>query len=101
MPATAQTPPAEPAPMVSTQPAAPVGPVRRLSIDEAVTMALEQNVSLQVQKMNPDISSLDVAQAYGAASPLIHLTGAVPLNADKECFHGVDDPEFIELTTER
>lgn len=36
-----------------------------------------------------------VAQAYGAASPLIHLTGAVPLNAEKESFHGVDDPEFV------
>ena len=51
---------------VSTQPAAPVGPVRRISIDEAVTMALQQNVSLQVQKMNPGISELDVVQSYGS-----------------------------------
>ena len=63
---------AAPPPVASTQPhAAPVGPVRRISIDEAVTMALEQNVSLQVQKMNPGISELDVVQSYAqlAAQP--------------------------------
>ena len=36
-----------------------------------------------------------VAQAYGAASPMVHISGAVPLNADCEAFHGVDDPEFV------
>lgn len=63
--ASAQAPPPGTAPADSTQPAAPAGPVRRIKIDEAVTMALEQNVSLQVQKMNPTISELDVVQAYG------------------------------------
>jgi acetolactate synthase-1/2/3 large subunit len=36
-----------------------------------------------------------VAQAYGAASPMVHIGGAVPLKADKEAFHGVDDPAFV------
>ncbi len=36
-----------------------------------------------------------VAQAYGAASPVVHLSGAVPLDGDREAFHGVDDPEFV------
>jgi hypothetical protein len=40
-------------------------------------------------------SMAGVAQAYGAASPLIHIAGAVPLQADKEAFHGVDDPAFV------
>ena len=40
-------------------------------------------------------SMAGVAQAYGAASPLIHIGGAVPLTADKEAFHGVDDPAFV------
>ena len=35
-----------------------------------------------------------MAQAYGAASPVIHITGGVPLNGTREAFHGVDDPEF-------
>ena len=36
-----------------------------------------------------------VAQAYGAASPMVHIGGAVPLKADLEAFHGVDDPAFV------
>src|SRR3972149_5508576 len=35
-----------------------------------------------------------VAQAYTAASPLIHVSGAVPLDRTREAFHGVDDPDF-------
>jgi acetolactate synthase I/II/III large subunit len=40
-------------------------------------------------------SMAGVAQAYGAASPMVHLSGAVPLKADMEAFHGVDDPAFV------
>jgi len=36
-----------------------------------------------------------VAQAYGAASPLIHITGSVPLDAAREAFHGADNPDFL------
>ncbi|HXF67421.1 MAG TPA: thiamine pyrophosphate-binding protein [Burkholderiales bacterium] len=39
-------------------------------------------------------SMAGVAQAYGAASPVVHLSGAVPLGADREAFHGVDEPAF-------
>ena len=40
-------------------------------------------------------SMAGVAQAYGAASPMVHIGGAVPLRADLEAFHGVDDPSFV------
>ena len=40
-------------------------------------------------------SMAGVAQAYGAASPMIHIGGAVPLKADREAFHGVDNPAFV------
>src|SRR3970040_1192580 len=40
-------------------------------------------------------SMAGVAQAYGAASPMVHISGAVPLKADLEAFHGVDDPAYI------
>ncbi len=36
-----------------------------------------------------------IGQAYGAATPVIHISGAVPVNAEKEAFHGVDDPAFV------
>jgi acetolactate synthase-1/2/3 large subunit len=35
-----------------------------------------------------------VAQAYAAASPLVHISGAVPLDGAREAFHGADDPDF-------
>lgn len=41
-------------------------------------------------------SMAGVAQAYSAASPLVHVSGAVPLKAHHEAFHGVDDPEFVD-----
>ncbi|HEX6006834.1 MAG TPA: thiamine pyrophosphate-binding protein, partial [Burkholderiales bacterium] len=40
-------------------------------------------------------SMAGVAQAYAAASPMVHIAGAVPLKADLEAFHGVDDPAFV------
>ncbi|HEX5165765.1 MAG TPA: thiamine pyrophosphate-binding protein [Thermomicrobiales bacterium] len=36
-----------------------------------------------------------VAQAYMAASPMVHISGAVPTNASFESFHGVDKPDFL------
>lgn len=36
-----------------------------------------------------------VAQAYMAASPMVHISGAVPSNASFESFHGVDRPDFL------
>ena len=41
-------------------------------------------------------SMAGVAQAYGAASPMVHISGAVPLKAEMEAFHGVDDPAFVQ-----
>ena len=40
-------------------------------------------------------SMAGVAQAYSAASPMVHISGAVPLDAHREAFHGVDDPNFV------
>ncbi|RIK41072.1 MAG: hypothetical protein DCC58_13040, partial [Chloroflexi bacterium] len=36
-----------------------------------------------------------VAQAYMMASPMVHISGAVPRNASMESFHGVDAPDFL------
>jgi len=36
-----------------------------------------------------------VAQAYMSASPMVHITGAVPTDAPYESFHGVDKPDFL------
>ncbi len=36
-----------------------------------------------------------VAQAYGAASPMIHIAGTVDPDSPREAFHGVDNPRFM------
>ena len=52
-------------------PAAPAqqGPVRRMSIDDAVATALEQNLDLQVQRINPQLQDLTIAQFKAAYTP--------------------------------
>lgn len=83
----------------------------RVSSIRLVTCKQESNVSLMADAYGrltrkPGVcvvtagpggvnSMAGVAQAYGAASPMVHIGGAVPLKADREAFHGVDDPAFV------
>jgi outer membrane protein len=65
--AAAQTPPF----MAGTTEQAATGTARALTIDEAVALALEQNVALRVERMNPTVTELDLAQAYGTWLPAV------------------------------
>jgi outer membrane protein len=57
----------------------PAGPVRRLSIEEAVNLALEQNLGIQIERMNPRIQDLSIAQARGFWAP--NLTSTLSSNS--------------------
>ena len=61
VPVHAQTTPA--------MPSASQGPVRRMSIDDAVATALEQNLDLQVQRINPQLQDLSTAGFRAAYTP--------------------------------
>jgi outer membrane protein len=50
------------------------GMVRRLSVDEAVRLALEQNLALQVQRLDPQIQDLNIAQVRTAWTPVVSST---------------------------
>jgi acetolactate synthase-1/2/3 large subunit len=79
---------------------------------QLVTCKMEPNVSLMAEAQGrltgkPGVcivtagpgclnSMAGVAQGYGAASPMVHISGAVPHSAAMECFHGVDDPAFVD-----
>ena len=77
-PALAQTPaPAQPAPPGRSSTPGP-GPSRQLTVDEAVGLALEQNLSLRVERINPEIQQTNVDQATTAWTP--SLTGYVNYN---------------------
>ena len=47
----------------------PAGPVRRISIDEAVRLALEQNLGIQIQRIDPQIQDVGIAQARSFWAP--------------------------------
>jgi outer membrane protein len=50
------------------------GPVRRLSMDDAVALALEQNLNLQVQRLDPQVQDLSLAQVRTAWTPTFNTT---------------------------
>ena len=65
-----QTPPPPPA-AATMQAAEPAGPVRQLSIDEAVELALRNNLGLEIERLNPQIEQEAIAQARAPYLPTI------------------------------
>jgi outer membrane protein len=59
---------------------APVSGVLRLSSEDAVKLALEQNLGVQVARMNPQIQDVSVAQARSFWTP--NLTTSVQRNSN-------------------
>jgi outer membrane protein len=58
-----------PAPAAPATPPVVTGPVRQLTVDEAVQLALEQNLEVQAQRLNPQVQDYSVAQARTAWTP--------------------------------
>jgi outer membrane protein len=58
--------------MTAQPPAAPSEAVRRLSVDAAVRLALEQNLGIQIERLNPQIQDVAVAQARSFWSPQLN-----------------------------
>lgn len=58
----------------AVQQSAPAGLVRRLSMDEAVEMALEQNLTIQVERLNPQLQDLSIADVRSAWLPTLSTT---------------------------
>ena len=46
--------------------------VRRLSIDDAVKLALEQNLGIQIQRIDPQIQDVGIAQARSFWAPSLN-----------------------------
>jgi outer membrane protein TolC len=53
---------------------APGALVKRLTVDEAVKLALEQNLGIQIERLNPQIQDAAVAQALGYRVPTFSST---------------------------
>lgn len=55
------------------------GPTRRLSMDDAVKLALEQNLGIRIQRIDPQIQDLGIGQAKALWTPT--LTSSVSRNS--------------------
>jgi len=55
--------------------APPAGPLRTLSMEDAISLALQNNLSLRVERINPELQDLAIAQARTVWTP--NLTGSV------------------------
>jgi outer membrane protein len=53
---------------------APAAAVRRLSIDDAVSLALEQNLGLRIERINPRIQDTSILQARSFWAPTLSST---------------------------
>jgi hypothetical protein len=76
-PVTAQPPAPAPSPVQVPTPATPTargleptGPARPLSIDEAVKLALESNLGIQVERFNPELQDLNTVQILSNYTPV-------------------------------
>ena len=64
-------PPASPAPQIPVSTSTADGATVRLSADEAVRMALENNLGIQAERLSPQINTLNVSQARAAYAPVL------------------------------
>jgi outer membrane protein TolC len=80
----------------------PQTPVRRLSIEEAVALALEQNVDLQVDRINPQVSDLSVSVARSGWTPVFfsNLTNRNQTNPPTDIFGGAATVTNENLTSQ-
>ena len=69
-----QAPPQPPAAQTPAAAQQPTGPELRLSADEAVRMALENNLGVQADRLGPRISTLNVASARALFAPRLQST---------------------------
>ena len=62
--------PTPPPPTTQSPAAPPSGPERPLSINEAVDLALKQNLGIQIERLNPQLQDYTIAQALANYTPI-------------------------------
>jgi outer membrane protein TolC len=99
-PVRAQT--ASAAAVATAAPAQFQGPVRRLSIDEAVALALEQNVDLQVDRIDPQVQDYSISVARSGWTPVLFssLQTRNQTNPPQDIFGGAETITDERLTSQ-
>jgi outer membrane protein len=89
LPAFAQARPAQPR---------PPGPVRQLSMEAAISLALQNNLGLRVERINPELQDLAIAQARTVWTP--NLTGSLSTSSRTSPISGFFSGATDKLTRE-
>jgi outer membrane protein len=69
-PQSQQPAPQQPPPQTQAPAATPAGPERPLSINEAVELALKQNLGIQIERLNPQLQDYTIQQALANYTPV-------------------------------
>ena len=98
-PVRGQTPAGVVASATNALPAQTQGGVRRLTIEEAVAMGLEQNVDLQVDRINPQLQDYAISIARSNWTPFLfsNVSTRSQTNPPQDIFGGAD----VAITDER
>jgi outer membrane protein len=73
------------------------GPVRRLSIDEAVSLAIEENLGIKIQRADPQIQDTGIALARSSWAP--NFSTAVQRQSQSNPATSVFSPAFTNGTS--
>jgi outer membrane protein TolC len=89
------------APALAQAPAAQApsaGPVRQLSMEAAISLALQNNLGLRVERINPELQDLAIAQARTVWTP--NLTGGMSTSSRTSPISGFFSGATDKLTRE-
>ncbi len=78
--------------------APPAGPVKQLSMEDAIGLALQNNLSLRVERINPELQDLAIAQARTVWTP--NLTGSLSTASRTSPISGFFSGATDKLTSE-
>jgi hypothetical protein len=53
---------------------------RSLSLEECYKMALEHNLDVQIQRLNPEIAKYNISHAYAGYDPTLNMSGTHNFN---------------------
>ncbi len=84
-------------PQAAAQPGPGGGPLRQLSVDDAVKLALEQNLGIQTQRLDPQIQDFSVAQARSFWAP--QFTTGVQRQSSNQPATSAFNPQYDSATT--
>jgi outer membrane protein len=74
------------------------GPVRQLSMEAAISLALQNNLGLRVERLNPELQDLAIAQARTVWTP--NLTGSLSTSSRTSPISGFFSGATDKLTRE-